>query len=193
MFQNKDHVFPGKARIAERIDASVKTVGNALKFFKDLGLLCWIKRGHRSNLYLFDNIFKEIDVDNIGEFLQNLREDCRSNCRLYNEVSKEDIHVHTLPAAHVPKSLKKIAAPSLTNYEDLPHQLKQPFMKAFDFENYGWQIKLLPEVSQQEIVKNMRWYASEQEKKGNPIRDMVRWCKIFTKMMRECIFKESIA
>lgn len=191
MFQNKDHVFPGKDRIAARIDASVRTVSNALKKFQELGLLTWVKRGHRSNVYIFDEIFKQIDLDHIDEFLDNLRENCRTNCRLYSDTSLVDIHVHTSPAAHVPKSLKKLAAPRLMSFEDLPHQLKQPFMKAFDFANFGWQLKLLPEVGQQEIIENMRWYAREQVLIGKPIKNMDTWCKIFTSMMRKWIFKEA--
>ncbi|OGT44314.1 MAG: hypothetical protein A3F13_02795 [Gammaproteobacteria bacterium RIFCSPHIGHO2_12_FULL_40_19] len=189
MFQNKDHVYPGHARIADKIDASVKTVGNALRLFKELGLFYWEKRGHRSNLYIFDNIFREIDADDIDGFLRTLRDDCRSNCRLYNEASKVDIHVHALPAAHEPKSSDKKQQQPPLSFEDLPHMLNQPFMRSFDFEKYGWQIKLLPEVGQQEIITDMRWYALEQAKQGKPVKDMVTWCKIFTSMMKKWIFK----
>lgn len=190
MFQTKDHVFPGKSRIAKAIGGSVKTVGNALKLFKDLNLLEWQKRGHRSNLYILDEIFKQIDPDKIDEFLADLRENCRSNCRLYSGVSKVDIHVHSLPSANVSKFSEKKEQKEPMSFEDLPHKLQQPFMKAFDFEKYGWQIKLLPEVGQQEIITNLRWYALEQQKLGNPIKDMVTWCKIFTSMMKKWIFKE---
>lgn len=190
MFQNKDHVYPGHARIADRIDASVKTVGNALRLFKELGLFYWNNRGHRSNLYIFDNIFREINADDIDGFLRNLRDDCRSNCRLYNEASKVDIHVHTSPAAHVPKSGEKKEQQAPMNYEKLPYKIKQPFMRHFDFENYGWLIKLLPEVAQQEIIADMRWYAQEQAKQGKPVKDMVTWCKIFTWKIKKFIFKE---
>ena len=189
LFQNVDHVFPGKAYIADRIEVSEKTVANALKLFKELGLFTWKNRGSFSNVYIFDNIFREIDVDDIDGFLDRLRGNCRSDCRLYNEASKEDIHVHTSPAAHVPKSGEKKEQKSPMTFEKLPHKLNQPFMRHFDFEKYGWQIPLLPEVGQQEIITDMRWYALEQAKQGKPIRDMVTWCKIFTWKMKKWIFK----
>jgi len=189
MFQNKIHVFPSKERIAKAIKGSVKTVGNALKLFKELGIIDWQNRGSRSNLYLMDDLFREIELEKMDEILTTFRDDCRSNCRLVEGVSKEDIDISVLPSANMTKSIDKGRVKKLMSYEDLPHLLKQPFMKAFDFANFGWQIKLLPEVAQQEIVAELKWYDQERRKRGNPVRDMAEWCKIFTWKMKKVIFK----
>ncbi len=136
-----------------------------------------------------DDFFRQIELEKIDEILTNFREDCRTNCRLVKGLSKEDIYVHTSPAAHVPKSCEKKEQQPPMSFEKLPHKLSQPFMRHFDFEKYGWQIPFLPEVGQEEIITDMRWYDLEQAKLGKPIKDMVTWCKIFTWMMKKWIFK----
>jgi hypothetical protein len=149
-----------------------------------------MNRGSKSNVYFFDEEMRNIDLKKIYQAKRPIEGNCRSNCRLANGVPDIDIHVHKPTTSDVPKSTEKRKQEQPLSFEDLPHMLKQPFMQVFDYDNYGWQLKLLPEVGQQEIIEDLRWYALEQAKQGKPIKDMVTWCKIFTWKMKKWIFKQ---
>jgi hypothetical protein len=191
------HVFPSKDRIAAAIKGSVKTVSNALTLFKQLGLLSWQNRGHRSNVYFLPDEFLQLEPQKIDDFLLSFQANCRSNCRLveenkniYNHVHREAPSEPVSPSANVPSSSMKKKGPM--SYEELAHNLKQPFMKAFDFLRFGWLLKALTEKDAYEIMNDVKWYY-HQKGHRKPLEGPESLCKIFTSMVKKRIFTSKYA
>ena len=191
MFREFGKVFPSQARIAAHAGCTDRQVRNALNRFQQLGIITWIKNGCRSNTYILDDLFLTLDLKKLHEYKVESQENFRTNFRLVNGILKEDKYITTPPTADRPKSLEKGRVKKCSGYEELPHSLKHPFMKFFDYANYGWQIKLLPEVAQQQIIQDLLWYCEERRRKGSPIRDMTEWCRLFVWKAKTWIFKNS--
>jgi hypothetical protein len=177
-FRHVRAVFPSLETISKDTKLSKRQVQNALKYFLNLGIIAWIKRPYRSNVYFMPDEIIKLDLANDKEMNAVSLENCHQNCHVLDVVlSSENINKCTseAPSAPVPKSSEKEQEQAKEQrkawYYSLPRSLRLKFMwDSFDFKRFGWVIKALSEQQVYDILNDLNWY-----KKQNDIKQPERF------------------
>ncbi len=182
--QKYNAVFPCYDRMAEMCGYSRRTAINICNVLCKLGLICWVRRGYRSNLYFLPDELVEFDLRNQDLSTKPYDTSCTISCTVLDNIDSLS-HVHNgSPTAPVPSSTDvPISQDEKQQKEEafrkLPHILQQPFMKDFDFQKGSWILDRLCEQQMQEIIKDMRWYAAFLRSKNEKVHS---YCGLFVKM-----------
>ncbi len=164
-------VFPSLETIAKDIKLSKRQVQNALKYFCKVGLLGWVKRPYRSNVYFMPDEIIEIDLKDERSLNERSEINCHQNCHVFPVVLSKEKELQCTsksPSAPVPKSLEKKEQKDQEErkkwYFSLPMCLQLRFMwDSFDFKRFGWIFKSLSEQQIYEILNDFTWYRKQHE------------------------------
>lgn len=167
--QKHDFVFPTYERMAEICGYSVRTAKNICARLAELGIISWMRRGYRSNLYFLPDELVSLNLRNRQLFAKSSSESCTISCTVLNNIdSNEYVHrgepsASPPPLADVPKNLEEEQQSELKkNFDKLPQALRLGFMREFDFKRGSWIVQQLSECHVSEILRDMLWYRKKK-------------------------------